>query len=360
MIRVLVVDDSVVVRRLVTRVLDADPGIEVVGTASNGRLAVSRVAQLSPDLVTMDIEMPEMDGISAVRQLRAERRRTPIIMFSTLTERGAMATLDALAAGATDYVTKPTGAKGMEDALRRVGEELVPKIHALLPGHRPAPAAGRAAPAPVPGKVRPRVQLRERVTRTAAIHLAVLGSSTGGPAALSQIVGQLASPPPVPVAVVQHMPALFTRQLADRLDRQGVATVREATDGELLRAGHIYIAPGGHHLTVEAAGRGLLARITDTAPVNYSRPSVDVLFRSAVQALGGRLLAVVLTGMGADGAAGAGRVADAGGTVLVQDEPSSVVWGMPGATATAGHAHTMLPLAEIAGAMERVMGEGRR
>ena len=360
MIRVLVVDDSVVVRRLVTRVLDADPGIEVVGTASNGRLALSRVAQLAPDLVTMDIEMPEMDGISAVRQLRADRHRMPIIMFSTLTERGAVATLNALSAGATDYVTKPTGATGMEDALRRVGEELVPKIHALLPGHRPAPVATVTAPSPLPSRVRPRIQLRERSTRPGPLHAVVLGSSTGGPAALSQVIGQLTSPPPVPIAVVQHMPALFTRQLADRLDRQGVATVSEATDGELMRDGHVYIAPGGRHLTIEAAGRGLRARLTDTAPVNYSRPSVDVLFRSAVQALGGRVLAVVLTGMGADGAAGAGRVADAGGTVLVQDEPSSVVWGMPGATAAAGHAHAILPLTEIAGAMERAMGEGRR
>lgn len=187
----------------------------------------------------------------------------------------------------------------------------------------------------------------------------VLGSSTGGPAALAEVVGALTSPPPVPVAVVQHMPAVFTRQLADRLDRLGPTTVVEATDGVPLRAGHVYIAPGGRHLTVAAERTGLRGRLTDTAPVNYTRPSVDVLFRSAVSAVDGAVGAVVLTGMGSDGAAGSGQVADAGGTVLVQDEPSSVVWGMPGATAIAGHAHAVLPLAEIAGAMERVMSEAR-
>lgn len=368
-VRVLVVDDSVVIRRLVTQALGADPTIEVVGVAANGRLALGKVEQLAPDLVTMDIEMPELDGISTVRALRAAGHRMPVIMFSTLTERGAAATLEALAAGATDYVAKPSGVGGLQEGLRRVAEELVPKIHALVPGHRrserPVPArattttatatAATAAPAG-----RGPVRLRTVTPRTTPVRAVVLGSSTGGPAALAELVGGLTEAPPVPVAVVQHMPAVFTRQLAERLDRIGPATVVEATDGAALLPGHVYVAPGGRHLLVAAERGGLRARLTDTPPVNYSRPSVDVLFRSAVAALGGELLAVVLTGMGADGAAGSGQVADAGGTVLVQDETTSVVWGMPGATATAGHAHAVLPLPEIASAMRRVMGEARR
>ena len=364
-VRVLVVDDSVVVRRLVTQALAADPAIEVVGVAANGRLALAKVEQLAPDLVTMDIEMPELDGISAVRALRAKGHRMPVVMFSTLTERGAAATLEALGAGATDYVAKPTGTGSVQESLARVAAELVPKIHALVPSRRavlrPRSAADGAAEQP---STRPSgrgpVRLRPEAPRPGPVRLLVLGSSTGGPAALSDLVASLSAPPPVPVAVVQHMPAVFTRQLADRLDRLGPATVVEATDGLALEAGHVYVAPGGRHLTVAAEITGLRARITDTPPVNYSRPSVDVLFRSAVTALGGAVGAVVLTGMGSDGAAGSGAVADAGGTVLVQDEQTSVVWGMPGATATAGHAHAVLPLQEIAGAVERLLAEGRR
>ncbi|WP_152192566.1 chemotaxis-specific protein-glutamate methyltransferase CheB [Georgenia satyanarayanai] len=367
-VRVLVVDDSVVIRRLVTQALGADPTIEVVGVAANGRLALGKVEQLAPDLVTMDIEMPELDGISTVRALRAAGHRMPVIMFSTLTERGAAATLEALSAGATDYVAKPSGAGGLQEGLRRVAGELVPKIHALVPGRRRAEQLATArtttasAPAPAPPTLTGRgpVRLRALTPRAAPVRAVVLGSSTGGPAALAELVGGLAEAPPVPVAIVQHMPAVFTRQLADRLDRIGPATVVEATDGEALLPGHVYVAPGGRHLLVAGDRGALQARLADTAPVNYSRPSVDVLFRSAVAALGGELLAVVLTGMGADGAAGAGQVADAGGTVLVQDETTSVVWGMPGATAAAGNAHAVLPLPEIASAMTRVIGEARR
>ncbi|MCM3661936.1 chemotaxis-specific protein-glutamate methyltransferase CheB [Georgenia satyanarayanai] len=365
-VRVLVVDDSVVIRRLVTQALGADPTIEVVGVAANGRLALGKVEQLAPDLVTMDIEMPELDGISTVRALRAAGHRMPIIMFSTLTERGAAATLEALAAGATDYVAKPSGVGGLQEGLRRVAEELVPKVHALVPGRRrterlaSVPTTATAVATPPAATTRGPVRLRPATPRTTPVRAVVLGSSTGGPAALAELVAGLTEAPPVPVAIVQHMPAVFTRQLADRLDRIGPATVVEASDGETLLPGHVYVAPGGRHLLVAAERGGLRARLTDTPPVNYSRPSVDVLFRSAVAALGGELLAVVLTGMGADGAAGSGQVADAGGTVLVQDEATSVVWGMPGATAAAGHAHAVLPLKEIASAMRKAMGEARR
>lgn len=365
-VRVLVVDDSVVVRRLITQVLQSDPAIDVVGVAANGRIGLRKVEQLAPDLVTMDIEMPEFDGIATVREMRARGHRMPVVMFSTLTDRGAAATLDALSAGASDYVTKPSGTHGLSDALRRVGEELIPRIHALVPGRRlPVRRAPVPPPSPVVGTVgggsaRRAVTLRPRVPRSTPVRAVVIGSSTGGPAALSELVGRLTAPPPVPVAVVQHMPPVFTRQLAERLDRSGPATVSEAVDGVPLEPGHVYVAPGGRHLTVALERGCLRARLTDTPPVNYSRPSVDVLFESAVAALGGDLLGVVLTGMGTDGAAGSGAIADAGGTVLVQDEATSVVWGMPGATAAAGHAHAQLPIGELAAAVERVLGEGRR
>ncbi len=358
-VRVLVVDDSVVIRRLVSETLGRDPRVEVVGTAANGRLALARVEQLAPDIVTMDIEMPEMDGIEAVRALRASGHRMPIVMFSTLTERGAEATLDALAAGATDYVTKPTGATSVTDSLRRVAEDLIPKILALagvrtaVPRRLPTPARTEAGGPAV--RVTPGAPLPSRPVR-----LAVVGSSTGGPEALSRLVGALSAPPPVPVLVVQHMPPVFTRQLAARLDRTGPATVVEASAGEPLCPGTIYVAPGDHHLVVQPRLAGLSVGIQDGPPVNFCRPSVDVLFASAVEAVGGELVGVVMTGMGADGRTGAGQIVAAGGTVLVQDEATSVVWGMPGAVANAGFAHRVLPLNEIAGALEGVMAGAAR
>lgn len=354
-IKVLVVDDSVVIRRLLTEALGAQPAIEVVGTAANGQLALAKVDQLCPDLITMDIEMPVMDGIAAVRELRRTGHRQPIIMFSTLTERGAAATLDALAAGATDYVTKPTGARSVQEALAKVAEQLAPKIMALVP-HAPPSAA-----APVPGRPariaheRPAVKLLPRpAPRT--VRAVVVGSSTGGPEALSRLVRGLTTPLPVPMLVVQHMPPVFTRQLAARLDRSGPSTVVEVAHGEELRPGTVYVAPGDQHLEVTRAGGAVRTRLHQGEPVNYCRPSVDVLFRSGVGVYGADLLAVVLTGMGSDGRTGCGEVIAGGGRVLVQDERTSVVWGMPGSVATGPGAHGVLPLDEIPAAVARIVG----
>jgi len=381
-IRVLVVDDSVVIRRLVSDALAQDPAIEVVGVAANGRLALAKVEQLAPDAVTMDVEMPEMNGIEAVRALRKAGHRMPIIMFSTLTERGAGATLDALAAGATDYVTKPSNVGSVQESMDRVAHDLVPRLHALVPnpgggprgsarllprqpGLRPpaAPAAHATGPAgPGAGQVVPRIVSTLPAPAPHVVRAVVVGSSTGGPEALSRVLSGLTAPPPVPVLVVQHMPPVFTRQLAARLDRLGPATVVESAGEEELRPGHVYIAPGDRHLELQRTGQSVRTLLTDGPPVNYCRPSVDVMFRSAVRALGGELLAIVLTGMGMDGKAGCDDVVRAGGTVLVQDERTSVVWGMPGAVAHAGLAHGIVPLDQVAPAIERTLataGAGR-
>jgi two-component system, chemotaxis family, protein-glutamate methylesterase/glutaminase len=341
-IRVLVVDDSVVIRKLVSDLLSADPDIEVIATAVNGRAAVQKVAQLEPDLVTMDIEMPEMNGIEAVRAIRACGNTVPIIMFSTLTERGAVATLDALAAGASDYVPKPANVGSVGRSMEQVREALIPRIKSLVPrrGLTLHPAGLTVAPTTV-------IQLHSAATPPpGGYRLLVIGSSTGGPEALSTLLHAL-PPLPVPVAVVQHMPPLFTRQFAARLDRQLPFEVVEAEHGQPLRPGTVAIAPGDHHLEAVPDPGGLRTRLTQEPPENYCRPAVDVLFRSAVAAAGPAVLGVVLTGMGSDGCKGARVIVERGGSVLAQDQATSVVWGMPGAVASAGLAERVLPLHEL-------------
>jgi two-component system chemotaxis response regulator CheB len=350
-IRVMVVDDSVVVRKIVTDVLSADPDIEVVGTAVNGKIAVAKLEQLKPDLVTMDIEMPEMNGIEAVRAIRATRSRVPIIMFSTLTERGASATLDALSAGANEYVTKPANVGSVGQSMESVREQLIPKIKALT-GRPAGPGPARVA-APVP-PVRPAAPRTGPGKKPAVL---VIGSSTGGPEALAKVLPMLPATLPVPVLVVQHMPPVFTRQFAQRLDRLSPLRVVEAADGSPLVPGTIHLAPGDHHLVVRSHGRSPLANLqtglNQGPPENFCRPAVDPLFRSVVTAYDGAVLAVVLTGMGSDGRNGAAEIRAGGGTVLVQDQATSVVWGMPGAVAQAGLADEILPLDRVPEAIMR-------
>jgi two-component system chemotaxis response regulator CheB len=353
-IRVLVVDDSSVIRRIVTEALAADPQIDVAGFAADGRRAIEQVATLKPDAVTMDIEMPNMNGIDAVRVIRRSNPRLPIVMFSTLTERGASATLDALAAGASDYVTKPSNTGSFEQSKANVRDQLIPKLKALAGTQR---AAGGGAPRVVPPP-RPAGRAGDKPkVRTGPFQALVIGCSTGGPDALANVLPALPADLPVPVLIVQHMPPLFTRLLAQRLDGHCKLAVREAAEGDVVQPGRVLIAPGGKHLTVRRSGAQVVAHLTEDPPENFCRPAVDVLFRSASALYGDRLFAVVLTGMGRDGEKGATGIRAAGGEILVQDEATSVVWGMPGAVAMSGQADKVAPLPrighEIAAALTR-------
>jgi two-component system chemotaxis response regulator CheB len=350
-IRVLVVDDSSVIRKVVTEALAADPQIQVVGQAVDGRQAVEQVATLKPDAVTMDIEMPVMNGIEAVRIIRRSQPRIPIVMFSTLTERGASATLDALAAGASDYVTKPSNTGGFEQSKQSIRDELIPKLKALTGTHR---AATGAAPRAIP----PTRPAGSGKARTGPFQALVIGCSTGGPDALAKVLPALPADLPVPVLIVQHMPPLFTRLLAQRLDTHCKLTVTEAAAGDPVLPGRVLIAPGGKHLTVRRVGAGAQVHLNEDPPENFCRPAVDVLFRSASQVYGDRLFGVVLTGMGRDGEKGSTVIRQAGGEIIIQDEASSVVWGMPGAVAMAGQADKVLPLSRLGQEIAAILSRG--
>ncbi len=351
-VRVLIVDDAVVIRRLVSDVLATDADIEVVGTAANGRIALQKIPQCNPDVVTMDVEMPDLNGIETVRELRKTWPKLPVIMFSTLTERGGAATLDALAAGASDYATKPANVGSVTAGLETVRQDLIPKIKAL---------AGRQLAPPPP--TTPRPQLARPVTRpvvnlpagpaAGGVEILAIGVSTGGPNALAELLPALPASFPVPIVIVQHMPPMFTRLLAERLNAQSGLTVVEGQAGMKLQPGWAYIAPGDFHMAIDRKAMGAVLSLNQAPPENSCRPAVDVLFRSVVEQYRGNTLGVILTGMGQDGLRGCELIAEAGGQVIVQDEQSSVVWGMPGFVARAGLADRVLPLNMIAPELAR-------
>jgi two-component system chemotaxis response regulator CheB len=352
-ITVLVVDDSVVMRRLVSDILASDPGIEVAGTAANGKVALAKIPQLNPDVVTLDVEMPVMDGLETLVALRALYPKLPVIMFSTLTARGASATLDALERGASDYVSKPANLGSVTASMDTVRAQLIPKIKALA-----ARGRGVAVRAPAPMTTRP-LPLAPASSPAGQVDVVVIGVSTGGPDALTTLISALPKDFPVPIVVVQHMPPVFTALFAKRLDTKSPLRVSEARAGDRLEPGAVLIAPGDYHVRLRSDKFGVVTQLDQGTPENYCRPSVDVLFRSAPETFGAGVLAAVLTGMGSDGAKGAARIVEAGGSVIVQDAATSVVWGMPGAVVSAGLAAEVLPLSDMARAIQARVARGR-
>jgi two-component system, chemotaxis family, protein-glutamate methylesterase/glutaminase len=333
-IRIRVVDDSVVIRKLLSDTLSGERGLEVAGTASDGRIALAKIPQLKPDLITLDIEMPGMDGLETLAAVRKLYPRLPVIVFSTLTEHGAAATLDALSLGASDYATKPSNTGSPAVAIERIRAELIPKIKVLC-GVAPL----KLLPLPVfslPAKLPTRSNAR--------IEIVAIGTSTGGPNALAEVLPRIPNDFPVPIVVVQHMPPIFTRLLAERLASRSAIPVDEGSAGVLLAPGRAWIAPGNFHMSVIHSGVHRRLSLNQGPPENSCRPVVDVLFRSVAAAYGPNVLGVVMTGMGSDGVLGARDIRQAGGNVIIQDEASSVVWGMPGLVHASGLDDAAYPL----------------
>lgn len=372
-IKVLIVDDSAVVRGILSKAIHAQDDLTVVSTASNGFLGIQAAERHAPDVVILDIEMPVMDGRQAVVELRGKYPTLPIIMFSTLTESGAEDTIACMKAGASDFALKPSTNSGVVTSVDGVIQDVIEKIRALVGA--PAPSAARtpkpatqsaAQPStttgqkttPVPKRserasVAPgRRTMATRKPRAAVPQLVVIGSSTGGPTALESLFGTISRPLPVPVLIVQHMPPMFTKALAERLDRKSSSTVVEATDGDTLRPGHCYVAPGSFHMEVVQSAPGANIRLYDGPVVNSCKPAVDPLFESAAKLYGAGAIGVVLTGMGHDGANGAGALAAAGSHVLTQTEETCVVYGMPRSVVDAGHSSEQLSVGEIASRLE--------
>jgi two-component system chemotaxis response regulator CheB len=346
-IRVMVVDDSVVIRRLVTQALEHDPLLEMVGTASNGAIGLQRIPQYNPDVITLDIEMPDMDGLEMLRRIRTSFPRMRVIMFSTLTERGAAKTLEALTLGADDYVAKVSNEGSLDVSMARLREEMIPKIKQFF--RMPALVQTALRPEPASAPVTPSLRRTTPILQSMRSRpkVVVIGVSTGGPTALGIILPKLPANFPLPIMVVQHMPPLFTRFLAERLNATCQLPVAEAAQGGLVEPGRILIAPGDFHMRIAISGDAVHVCLDQSPRLNSCRPAVDALFASTAEVYGGAVLAVILTGMGQDGLRGVEILKAHGASILVQDEASSVVWGMPGAVANAGLADRVLPIDEV-------------
>lgn len=360
-LRVLIVDDSAVIRGALGRIIDAEPDLTVATTAPNGRVALDALKHTAVDVVLLDVEMPEMDGITALPRILAGFPNTRVIMASSLTQGGAEVTLQALALGAADYITKPAARSGSA-ALAAMQADIVAKVRAIGRGVRGRSAAARspvttgmsAAKADVVPTLTgtPPAALLAARGGAASPRVVAIASSTGGPNALAEVLGALPRDFPLPILITQHMPAVFTGLLAQRLQRDTQRPCVEASDGTPVLPGHTYVAPGGFHMVVRTEEAKPYLQLTLTEPENFCRPSADPMFRSVASVYGASALAVVLTGMGDDGMRGARAITERGGRVLVQDEATSVVWGMPGAVANAGLASAILPLPQIAEAIQ--------
>ena len=339
--RLLVVDDSAVIRRAVTAAFSDRPGFEVVGSASNGRIALMKIPLLHPDVVVLDIDMPEMGGIETLAAIRQIDPHLPVIILNVPTAEGAAATLGALIHGATDFVMKPNAGVPSESALKSVGDELVSKVALWCPIDVDRPSSLLGSPA-------------DRVDVLA------IGTSTGGPDALMDLIPRLPADFPVPILIVQHMPPIFTKLLADRLTATSKIAVTEAGFSQTVAPGHAWLAPGDFHMEVKRDGEAVRVVTHRNTPENSCRPAVDVLFRSVANVYGSHVLAVILTGMGQDGLRGCQQIQAAGGQILVQDEASSVVWGMAGFVARAGMADQVLPLSRLGGEIIARVARHRR
>jgi len=370
-LRVMIADDAIVVRGLFARWIEAEPDMALVASLRNGREAVEQIERIKPDVVILDVDMPELDGISALPQLLAKCPGVTVIMASTLTRRNAEISLRALSLGATDYIPKPSTQNdvGAAPDFRR---ELIEKIRQL--GRRTNKTAGHTHIADAPPLVphtAPNVKalhhyypaqtpIALRPLPATAPRVLLIGASTGGPQALTKLVADIGAViDRVPVLITQHMPPTFTAILAEHLSRLGKHPAREAVHGEEIVPGTIYMAPGGRHMIVAQRNNVPVIEITNTAPVNFCKPAVDPLFTSAAQVWGPRALALVLTGMGHDGLAGAHDIVNAGGHVLAQDEASSVVWGMPGQVALAGLCSAVLPIDDLGAKLNRLFAAER-
>jgi two-component system, chemotaxis family, protein-glutamate methylesterase/glutaminase len=367
----MVVDDSVVIRGLISRWIASEPDMVVAASLRTGLDAVNQIERVDPDIAVLDIEMPELDGISALPLLLAKKRNLIIIMASTLTRRNAEISFKALSLGASDYIPKPESTREpaaaetfRHDLIQKI-RHLGAKVRRAIPVSpspplapvldRPRAPLGRPPLSPVAQS-----QLWRRAFSTQAPRALLIGSSTGGPQALMTLVGEIASViDRVPVLITQHMPPTFTTILAEHLARSSHRPAQEAVDGEIVKAGRIYLAPGGRHMRVVRHGADAAIALDDGPPVNFCRPAVDPLFTSAIDVWQGGILAVVLTGMGSDGMRGGKEIVAAGGSVIAQDEASSVVWGMPGAAANAGICAAVLPLNQIAPKLVRLFSGDR-
>lgn len=340
-IRVLVVDDATVVRGMLSKIINAEPDMELAGSAADGKAGIEKAEQLRPDIIVLDIDMPIMGGLEALAILRQRLPEIPVIIFSSLSRAGATVTLDALAAGAADYSTKPSKAGSSSAAADQVRAELLTKIRGLVRG-------GQAeTPTPTPTIPPPSQPIAVRPRLTMPVDAVLIGSSTGGPAALEKVLPQLPAKLAVPILIVQHMPPTFTTVLADRLNKVCPFPVHEASKGMKVEVGNCYLAAGGFHMRLARGEGGIHLTLDDGPKVKSCRPSVDVLFDSAAEVYGSRVVVAVLTGMGDDGLDACSRLADHNVDIIVQDEQTSVVWGMPGSVARAGLATHCLPLGEI-------------
>ncbi len=363
-IKVMVVDDSAVVRGLVCRWVEEDPDMVACGRYSNGQLALDGILKCDPDVVVLDIEMPVMDGMTALPELLKRKPGVKIIMASTLTRKNAEVSMKALSLGATDYIPKPETNRGVTTSLE-FRDELLRKMKAVVPRrvarartNAPAGASTSASPQAAAPQAAASIQLRP--FSLVAPKVLAIGSSTGGPQALVKLI-EVIGPDlrGVPCVITQHMPPTFTAILAEHLGRASGRPSKEGEDGEVIVPGSIYVAPGGLHMTVAKKEQGVVLKLTDGPLVNYCKPAVDPLFESISKTYGPAVLGLVLTGMGHDGAAGAKVIADAGGSIIAQDQATSVVWGMPGATAELGVCAAVLPLAEIGPKTNSILRGGR-